>query len=181
MHRYLIPKLVGAVALLTALGGGTAYAFTATNSVGPTNAGEGAGVVSGYTVYNIHYTGLTSANGGVSLPDNNYSEVPNGSLGNTGSPNWLGAPVVNGLSQQDGVTSVSFQLSPDNATWAAVQLYNAGGTVIGGGGASNCGETSGVWTCNVYATAAECSADGLTCPTAVPMVDIAYLDVEAAQ
>ncbi|MGO9150333.1 MAG: hypothetical protein ACLP1E_00455 [Acidimicrobiales bacterium] len=87
-------------------------------------------------------------------------------MGDTGSPIWLGEPDVNGIPQQDGVTSVSFQLSPDNATWAAVQLYDVNGNVIGGGGASNCGETDGWWTCIV---------------TATPMVNIAYLDVEAAQ
>jgi hypothetical protein len=178
MHRHLIPKFVGVVVLLTALGGGAAYAFTASNTVAPTFAGEGSGTVSGYAVSNISYTGLGA--GGANLGGSFPLSGPI-AQGNTGTPEWLGAPVVNGLAQQDGVTTVSFTLSPDNATWAAVQLYNAGGVVIGGGGASNCGETSGVWTCNVYATAAECSADGLTCPTAVPMVDIAYLDVEAAQ
>ncbi|MGO9148658.1 MAG: hypothetical protein ACLQFX_03105 [Acidimicrobiales bacterium] len=69
MHRHLIPKFVGAVVLLTALGGGAAYAFTASNTVPATYAGEGTGVVSGYTVYNIHYTGLTAPNGGVNLPN----------------------------------------------------------------------------------------------------------------
>jgi hypothetical protein len=170
MHRHLIPKFVGAVVLLTALGGGAAYAFTASNTVAPSFAGEGSGTVSGYTVYNISYTGLTTPNAGANLPDNTYTggSVPEG---NTGTPNWIGEPGGSlGLDQQDGVTTVTFQLSPDNATWAAVQLYNSGGTVIGGGGASNCGETGGWWTCNI-------NNGGV----AVPMVDIAYLDVEAAQ
>ncbi len=78
MHRHLIPKFVGAVVLLTALGGGAAYAFTASNTVPATYAGEGTGVVSGYTVYNIHYTGLTAPNGGVNLPNDTFSEVPDG-------------------------------------------------------------------------------------------------------
>jgi len=181
MHRHLIPKFVGVVVLLTALGGGAAYAFTASNTVAPTFAGEGSNAVSGFQVYNVHYTGLTAPNGGVSLPNDNYVETPTGQLGDTGSPNWLGAPVVNGLAQQDGVTSVSFQLNPDSATWAAVQLYNAGGTVIGGGGASNCGETGGWWTCIVTSSTSEQDADGLPNPSAIPMVDIYYLDVEAAQ
>jgi hypothetical protein len=178
MHRYLIPKLVGAVALLTALGGGTAYAFTASNTVPGSNAGEGAGAVSGYTVYNISYTGLNGvANLGPTFPLSG-ADV---SIGNTGSPTYLGSPVVNGLSEQDGITTVSFQLSPDNATWAAVQLYNAGGAVIGGGGASNCGESGGVWTCNVRSTegyTAISPDNGTVYP--VPMSEIAYLDVEAA-
>lgn len=166
MHRHLIPKFVGAVVLLTALGGGAAYAFTASNTVPATNAGEGAGAVSGFTVSNISYTGLSSANDGLSLPINDQSLTTDGSLGNTGSPLWTGTPVVNGLAEQDSVTTVSFKLTPDTATWAAVQLYNAGGTVVGGGGASNCGETNGVWTCIVSPT---------------PMSEIYYLDVEAAQ
>ncbi len=55
MHRFMVPKIVGAVVLLSALGGGTAWAFTASNTVGQTYAGEGVGAVSGYTVSNVHY------------------------------------------------------------------------------------------------------------------------------
>ena len=55
MHRFMVPKIVGAVVLLSALGGGTAWAFTAGNTVGQTYAGEGVGAVSGYTVSNVHY------------------------------------------------------------------------------------------------------------------------------
>lgn len=170
MHRHLIGKLVGVAVVVASLGGGAAYAFTAGNTVAASNAGEGQAAVSGYTVYNIHYAGLSSPNPGVSLPDNNYNggSVPQG---NTGTPQYIGTPGGNlGLAQQDGVTSVSFQLNPDNANWAAVQLYNSGGTIIGGGGASNCGETSGVWTCNVNNGGSP-----------VPMYNIAYIDVEAAQ
>ncbi|NNN02261.1 MAG: hypothetical protein HKL86_10565 [Acidimicrobiaceae bacterium] len=56
MHRHLVAKVVGAAVLLTALGGGVASAFTAGNTVNQSFAGEGVGVVSGYTVYNVHYT-----------------------------------------------------------------------------------------------------------------------------
>jgi len=45
--------LAGAIAL--AIGGG-AYAFTASNTVPATTVGAGAGIVSGYTVTNLHYT-----------------------------------------------------------------------------------------------------------------------------
>ena len=55
MHRFMVPKIVGAVVLLSALGGGTAWAFTASNTVGPTYAGEGVGTVSGFVVSNVHY------------------------------------------------------------------------------------------------------------------------------
>ena len=60
MHRHLIPKVVGAVVLLTALGGGAASAFTASNTVAPSFAGEGSAAVSGYNVYNIEYAGAVS-------------------------------------------------------------------------------------------------------------------------
>ena len=186
MHRHLVPKFVGAVVLLTAFGGGAAYAFTAGNTVNASLAGEGAGAVSGFTVSNISYSGLNGAiNTGPTFPLSGYNTAG----GNTGSPTYLNAPVVNGLSEQDGVTTVSFTLSPDSATWAAVQLYNAAGNVIGGGGASSCGETTGVgpggvgvWTCNVHSTEGYTGTapDGGTVAP-VPMSEIYFLDVEAAQ
>ena len=46
--------ILGAVVAL-AIGGG-AYAFTASNTVPATTAGAGSGVVSGYTVTNLHYS-----------------------------------------------------------------------------------------------------------------------------
>jgi hypothetical protein len=46
--------ILGAV-IAVAIGGG-AYAFTASNTVPATTAGAGAGVVSGYTVTNLHYS-----------------------------------------------------------------------------------------------------------------------------
>lgn len=46
--------LLGIVIALAVAGG--AYAFTASNTVPATTAGSGAGVVSGYTVTNIHYS-----------------------------------------------------------------------------------------------------------------------------
>ena len=116
---------MGAVVLLTALGGGAAYAFTATNTVPATSAVK---VPEPYpdSVSTLSYTGLSSANDGLSLPINDQSLTTDGSLGDTGSPLWTGTPVVNGLAEQDSVTTVSFKLTPDTATWAAVQLYNAG-------------------------------------------------------
>ena len=45
--------VLGVIAAL-AIGGG-AYAFTASNTVPATIAGSGSGVVSGYTVTNLHY------------------------------------------------------------------------------------------------------------------------------
>ncbi len=56
MRRHLVPKLVGAVVLLASLGGGVASAFTASNTVQGSMAGEGIGVVSNYIVTNVHYT-----------------------------------------------------------------------------------------------------------------------------
>ena len=47
-------SIVAAVAIALAIGGG-AYAFTASNTVPATTAGAGTGVVSGYTITNLHY------------------------------------------------------------------------------------------------------------------------------
>ena len=75
MHRFMVPKIVGAVVLLSALGGGTAWAFTATNTVAPTQAGEGYGAVSGYTVSNVHYTLVQGGNTPAPGNDADVSEV----------------------------------------------------------------------------------------------------------
>jgi hypothetical protein len=195
MHRHLIPKIVGAIVLLTALGGGAASAFTASNTVGASNAGEGSAAVSGYNVYNIEYAGVA----GVGNPA--YEASGNGPAP-TGSMVWLNGPIVGGISEQDGVQYVAFQLNPDNAHWAAVQLYNANGVVIGGGGASACSEHAtttstsgfydpavgapegsfnagaGIWICYVQSTPA--GSTGVQ-GDAVPVSDISYIDVEAAQ
>ena len=198
MHRHLIPKFVGAVVLLTAFGGGAAYAFTASNTVQGSNAGEGKAAVSGYNVYNIEYAGVQG------VGDPAYNPTGNGPSA-TGTMVYLNAPTVGGLTEQDGVQYVAFQLAPDNAHWAAVQLYNAAGTVTGGGGASSCTEktsptanpafwggdqgngtlgegsfdsTAGIWICNVHATSADSQ---VTSGGAVPVSDISYIDVEAAQ
>jgi hypothetical protein len=136
------------------------FAYMASNTVDQSNAGEGAAVVSGYHVYNIDYAGVPA----VGNP-----------TGSTGTMQWTGTPTVGGISQQDGVTTISFQLDPDNAHWAAIQLYNASGAVVGGGGASNCTEDTidsspGVWTCRVWESGQP-----------VPVNEISYIDVEAAQ
>ena len=75
--------LGGAVAI--AAGG---FAYMASNAVGASNAGQGTGTVSGYSVTDITY-GLT------------YSPVTN-----------VGDP-------QDQIPSVTFDLSPTNATFVA--------------------------------------------------------------
>ena len=49
-----VAVIVGVLAAL-AIGGG-AYAFTASNTVPATTVGAGSGVVSGFTVTNLHYT-----------------------------------------------------------------------------------------------------------------------------
>jgi hypothetical protein len=50
LHTKIIIAIVAAVAI-----GAGAYAFTASNTVPATTAGAGNGVVSGYTVTNVHY------------------------------------------------------------------------------------------------------------------------------
>jgi hypothetical protein len=53
MKALRIRTLIGVVVAMAIAGG--AYAFTAANTVPATTAGAGSGVVSGYTVTNIHY------------------------------------------------------------------------------------------------------------------------------
>jgi hypothetical protein len=195
MHRHLIPKFVGVVVLLTAFGGGAAYAFTASNTVAASNAGEGNAAVSGYNVYNIEYSGVQ----GVGNPT--YNPTGNGPSA-VGTMVYLNGPTVGGLTEQSGVQYVAFQLTPDNAHWAAVQLYNAAGTVTGGGGASSCSEHAtptsttgfydpafgegffnsgaGIWICDVHATSTGILGTAGV-GGAVPVSDISYIDVEAAQ
>ena len=55
MREHLLQtKVLLATLVVVAIGGGV-YAFTASNTVPATTAGSGAGVVSGYTITNIHY------------------------------------------------------------------------------------------------------------------------------
>jgi hypothetical protein len=173
MHRHLIPKFVGAVVLLTALGGGAAYAFTASNSVPTSYAGQGTALISGYTVYNIDYGTCQT-----------YAAPCLGDPGSA-STDVVGSP-------QDAVNSVSFQLSPDNAQFVAVDIWDTTGTVLlgGGGGSYNCTEgspgvapadgagastpwiaTLGVWTCNVHPVAGQ----------SLTVSNMGAIDVEAAQ
>lgn len=51
-HR--LPLLI-AIGAVVAIGVGIAVAYTATNTVPASRAGEGAGVVSGYNITNVHY------------------------------------------------------------------------------------------------------------------------------
>jgi hypothetical protein len=168
MHRHLIPKFVGAVVLLTALGGGAAYAFTASNTVQASYAGQGTGTVSGYQVYNLDYTGIPASTPG----------------GLVGTPIYV--QDVLGQSQ-NAITTVSFQLSPDNARFVAVDMFDAYGNLIGGGGASSCtyaagiAPAAGVWTCNVSGNDTN---NGVIPPVANAGVDVqalSYIDVEAIQ
>jgi hypothetical protein len=55
MWEHLIQTKILVATVVIALIGGGVYAFTASNTVPATTAGSGAGVVSGYTITNIHY------------------------------------------------------------------------------------------------------------------------------
>ena len=118
MHRFMVPKIVGAVVLLSALGGGTAWAFTATNTVAPTQAGEGYGAVSGYAVSNVHYSlvqnnapvigndadvnGVSftlngpAATAGFALYDSGSNPIGGGQCTNAGGYNWTCTVANNG-------------------------------------------------------------------------------------
>jgi hypothetical protein len=161
MHRHLIPKFVGAVVLLTALGGGAAYAFTAGNVMPASYAGQGTATVSGYTVSNMNYGSCSSD----ADPCLTYL-----------APTGEGSP-------QDRINSVSFQLSPDNATFVAVDVWDTTGTILLGGGHNSCTWSStgpgygtwnplyGVWTCD------NLNDTGQT----ITPTNIGFVDVEAVQ
>ena len=141
-------------AAAVAVGG---FAFMASNSVGASYAGEGSQAVSGYTVYDVTYSGVAASGGGSA-----------GTMTFSGS-----SPVSRGLTGDGIVNTVTFKVSPDNALWSEVQLYDHSGHVIGGGGATNCKEAAGTWTCQVTGVGANVS-------TGVPVSQISYIDVEAA-
>ena len=163
MHRHLVPKFVGAVVLLTALGGGAAYAFTNANSMPSASySGQGSAPVNGYVVTNISY-GLGAAN-----------------------------PVVNPGDPQNAITSVTFTLDAP-ATFAAVDIWgfaNPNGTgtpntLVGGGGGpipgSNCTAVGLVVTCQVTGTGAgdTVSDPNAAAPYPTPS-DITSIDIEAS-
>lgn len=61
--KHFVAKVVVATALLSAVGGGAAYAFTATNTVPQSLAGVGVGTVSGYSISDITYPNPALVNG----------------------------------------------------------------------------------------------------------------------
>jgi hypothetical protein len=148
-RRHLVAKVVGVAVVVATLGGGAAFAFTAHNTVDTSYAGQGNGAVDGYTVSNISY-GLTP------IPAN----AP-------GDP-------------QDAISSVSFNLTPDNATSAAVDIWGysnengtgTDGTLIGGGGGSNCTETAGLWTCQVTGLGNDYTSGPYPTPSNITSIDV---------
>lgn len=140
------------------------FAFMASNTVGQSYAGEGANQVSGYTVSNIEYSGVVGSGGG-----------------SAGTMNWTNANNASGLPGDGIVTTVSFTVNPDNALWSEVQLYDGNGVVIGGGGATNCKEANGVWTCAITGSAGYAGPDSAwqVNESGAPVSQIAKVDVEA--
>jgi hypothetical protein len=138
------------------------FAFMASNTVGQSFAGEGANQVSGYTVSDIVYSGVATQ-GGQSV----------------GTMQWSGNNNASGLQGDGVVTTVSFTVNPDNALWSEVQLYDANNNVIGGGGASNCAESAGVWTCSITGDTGYNSGAAWSNQSGAPVSFIAKVDVEA--
>lgn len=129
MKRHLVAKLVGATVLLGALGGGVASAFTASNAVTASYAGEGVGSVSGYVVSNVHYTlaqsltpvmgndanvgGVTftlnhaASQAGYALYDDMGSAIGGGTCVNTaGTWNWVCTANTNGFAPVKDVANL---------------------------------------------------------------------------
>lgn len=88
----LRPRVIAAVAVATILGS-SAYAFAAANTVPASNAGTGAGTISGYVISDIAYT----VNSNNTLLD---------SVAMTVTPNGSGQP-----------TDVSIRLFDASSTW----------------------------------------------------------------
>ena len=150
----------GGAAVIAASG----FAFMASNSVGASYAGEGSNSVSGYTVSHVVYSGVTTTGGG---------QIGTMQWNNTGA-------VSNGLTGDGVITTVSFTVSPDNALWSEVQLYDSSRNVIAGGGASNCTESAGVWTCNLSgSTGYDGGAPWSNNTSGASVSQLAFIDVEA--
>ena len=124
MKRYFVAKVVVAAAVLSAIGGGAASAFTASNTVTASYAGEGVGAVSGYVVSNIHYT-LSPAGTQVSPPAYDNSAV---------------------------ISGVSFTLNHRAAGGnVGYVLYNSSNVVIGGGTCNPASSSNNYdWNCTAY-------------------------------
>ena len=93
-HVSQAKMLVALIAVLIV--GGGVYAFTASNTVPATTAGSGSGVVSGYTITNVHYTLNATTPGNIDAVSFTISPaVPNTGSGkvvmqaalSTGGPN----------------------------------------------------------------------------------------------
>jgi hypothetical protein len=117
---------------------GGAYAFTASNTVAATTAGNGSGTVSGYTVSGVTYTLSNSADGGTAA-----------------------SPVITAvsfaLSAEAVAANVSAVISGSSST---SEDYNP---CTNSGGTTTSGETSGgTWTCDLSGTAGEPVADATT-------------------
>ena len=138
------------------------FAFMASNTVGQSFAGEGANNVSGYAVSDIVYSGVSGSGGG-----------------SVGTLQWTGNNDASGLSGDGIVTTVSFKVTPDNALWSEVQLYDGSSNIIGGGGASNCTEANSVWTCNITGDTGYNGGGAWSDQSGAPVSFIAKVDVEA--
>ncbi|MEJ5225136.1 MAG: hypothetical protein WHV44_11825 [Anaerolineales bacterium] len=90
------------------------YAFAATNTVPESGAGDGSGVVSGYTVSNITYT--PNASNPSTLDSVSFSLTP---TGGAGAPTVVRASVDNG-------TTWSAACTLSGTTWTC----NLGGAAI---------------------------------------------------
>jgi len=60
MSRFFRPRTLAVIVMVLILSA-TVYAFAAANTVPATSAGDGSGVISGYTITSVHYT-LDSSN-----------------------------------------------------------------------------------------------------------------------
>ena len=132
MRNLLRPRtfVVAAVAML--LSGG-AYAFTASNSVPATTAGNGSGAISGYTVGSVTYTLSQSDTGATDaspvITGVSFTLAPATGSGDTAAPTVVDA-VITGTSAHD-YSSCSLSATWSTSTGGSYACTGADATVAG--------------------------------------------------
>ncbi len=120
---------MAAVAML--LSGG-AYAFTASNSVPATAAGNGSGTISGYAVSGVTYTLSTASPGTAASPvitGVSFTLAPATGSGDTAAPTVVDA-VITGTSAHD-YSSCSLSATWSTSTGGSYACTGADATVAG--------------------------------------------------
>lgn len=125
--KHFVAKVVIVAALLCAVGGGAAYAFTASNSVSASLAGVGVGTVNGYAISNITYPNPALVNGTDYITTVNFvtnAYAGSASVGLYGSGSLLGQGTCTSGTGYIWTCSVSPHVS--ELTFTSLQVSAAG-------------------------------------------------------